>query len=56
MLFVWQTERHIEHFARQADGAWVLREYREKEHAPIATLGGALRLEEIYLKVFDAEA
>lgn len=55
LLFVSQTERHVEHFARQADGSWVLREYRGEEQAPIATLGGALRLAELYLKVFDEE-
>ena len=55
LIFVWQTERHVEHFARQSDGSWVLREYRGEERAPLATLGGELRLAELYLKVFDAE-
>ena len=55
LVFVWQTERHAEHFARQADGSWLLREYRGDDEMPIATLGGVIRLGEVYLAVFDPE-
>jgi Uma2 family endonuclease len=54
LIFVSQVERRVEHFARQHDGSWLLREYRDDDEMPIATLGGALRLAELYLKVFDA--
>lgn len=54
LIFVSQVERHVEHFARQPDGSWLLRECRDDDEMPIATLGGALRLAELYLKVFDA--
>ncbi len=53
LLFVWQTERHVEHYARQPDGAWMLREYRDDAVVPVATLGGDVRLTEVYLSVFD---
>lgn len=52
LLLVSQTERYIEHYARQGDGAWVLREFRGGDEVPLATVGGALRLDEVYLKVF----
>jgi len=52
-IFVSLLERHVEHRARQPDGSWLLRERRDDE-MPIATLDGALRLAEPYLKVFDA--
>lgn len=51
LLFVSQTDRVVEHYTRGDDGAWVLREYRGSEEVPLATLGGALRLDEVYLKV-----
>ena len=54
LIFVSQVERRVEHFARQHDGSWLLREYRDDDEMPIATLDGALRLAELYLKVFDA--
>lgn len=54
-LMVSQTERYLEHYARHPDGSWVLREYRGDAEVPLPTLGGALRLAEVYLKVFDAE-
>lgn len=53
LIFASQTEAYVEHFARQPDGSWLLREYRGDAEVPIATLGGALSLAEIYLKVFE---
>jgi len=50
-VLVSQTERHVEVFTRQTGGGWLLREYRGSEEAPIDALGGALRLDELYLKV-----
>lgn len=51
-LFVSQTERHVEHYMRRADG-WLLREYRGDAGVLLPALDGALSLEELYLKVFD---
>jgi len=51
LLFVSQTARYVEHFARQPDGAWTLREYRGDASVVLSTLGGALRLAEVYLSV-----
>jgi len=50
-VLVSQTERHVEVFTRQTAGGWLLREYRGSEEAPIDALAGALRLDELYLKV-----
>lgn len=52
LLFVSQTERYVEHLARQGDGSWSLREYHGDARVPVAALDGALPLEELYLKVF----
>ncbi len=52
-VLVSQTERHVEVFTRQADDAWLLREYRGSDEAAIDALGGVLSLDELYLKVFD---
>ncbi|MEZ4390200.1 MAG: hypothetical protein R3A48_03815 [Polyangiales bacterium] len=38
---------------RGEHGAWVLRELCESDEVPMPTLGGAMRLDEVYLKVFD---
>jgi Uma2 family endonuclease len=52
LLFVSQTEAYVEHYARQDDGSWRLREHRGDDEVPVAALGGAVRLAELYLKVF----
>ncbi len=52
-MLVSQTARQVEVFTRQADDAWLLREYRGSDEAAIDALGGALSLDELYLKVFD---
>ncbi len=50
-VLVSQTERCVEVFTRHAEGGWLLREYRGVEEAALEALDGALRLEEVYLKV-----
>lgn len=52
-VLVSQTERHVEVFTRQANGGWLLQEYRAADEAPVDVLGGALRLDELYLKVIE---
>lgn len=53
-VLVSQTARHVEVYTRHPGDAWLLREYRGSDEADIEALGGALRLDEIYLKVLDA--
>ena len=51
LLFVSQTARVVEHYARQGDGSWLLREYVGAAEVSLPTLGGTLSLGEVYLKV-----
>jgi Uma2 family endonuclease len=51
LLFVSQTARVVEHYARQGDGSWLLREYVGAAEVSLPTLGGVLSLAEVYLKV-----
>ncbi len=53
-VLVSQTERRVEVYTRQADDAWLLREYRGSDEAALDALDGALRLDEVYLKVLEA--
>jgi Uma2 family endonuclease len=52
-LIVSQTERRVEVFTRHGEDAWLLREYRGADEAVLEALDGALRLDELYLKVLD---
>ncbi len=52
-VLVSQKERHIEHYARQPDGAWLLRERRAGERFSLAALGVDIEVDEIYIKVFE---
>jgi Uma2 family endonuclease len=51
-VLVSQDEVLVEHFARQADGSWLLRELRAGDVLKLATLGCEAAVDEIYLKVF----
>jgi Uma2 family endonuclease len=56
-LLVSQHEARVEHFARQPDGSWLLREARAGGRVRLASVGCDLTIEEVYLKVFgEAEA
>ncbi|MSP58749.1 MAG: Uma2 family endonuclease [Myxococcales bacterium] len=50
-----QKEPLVEHFARQADGSWLMREQRAGEPIGLLSLGCEIAVDEIYLRVF-AEA
>jgi Uma2 family endonuclease len=51
-LLVDQAKTLVEHFHKEPDGTWRLREYGSREDSlPIKTLGIALRLSEIYRRV-----
>ena len=46
----------VEHFARQEDGAWLLREHRAGGRLALDAIGGSIAVDEIYLKVFPRSA
>ncbi len=50
-LLVSQTHVQIEHFERQANGAWLLRQYGRGGAVPPASVGGTVGVDEIYLKL-----
>lgn len=45
----------VEHFLRQADNSWLMRERRAGERLELASIGCAIAVDEIYLKAFDVE-
>jgi len=45
----------VEHYARQPDGAWLLREFRQGSKLALAAIGCEIAVDEIYLKVFQAQ-
>lgn len=53
-LLVAQDQVLIEHFSRQADDSWVLREARAGGKIDLASIGCVLQVDQIYLKVFSA--
>jgi Uma2 family endonuclease len=53
-LLVAQDQVLIEHFSRQPDDSWVLREARAGGKIDLASIGCVLQVDQIYLKVFSA--
>jgi len=53
-LLVAQDHVLVEHFSRQADSSWVLREARAGGRIDLASIGCVLQVDEIYRKVFNA--
>lgn len=53
-LLVAQSEVHVEHFERQADGSWRLREYRAGQRLPLPALDCELAVDDFYRKAFGA--
>jgi len=51
VVLVAQHTRRVEHFARQPDGSWLLRVYRDSERCPLPAPGIELPLDEIYAGV-----
>jgi Uma2 family endonuclease len=51
-VLVSQGEILVEHFIRQPDGSWLLREHHLGERVELASIGCAISVEELYLKVF----
>jgi Uma2 family endonuclease len=52
-LIVHQDRRHVEHYSKQDDGSWVLREYFGEGSVAIARLGAHLSLAELYASAID---
>jgi len=46
----------VEHFVRQGDGSWLMRERRAGEQLTLACIECSIAVDEIYLKAFDVEA
>lgn len=55
-LLVQQDRRHVEHYSKQEDGAWLLREYSGEEAiVKIARLGVDIQLSELYAVAIDGK-
>jgi Uma2 family endonuclease len=55
-VLVSQDSVFVEHFTRQADGTWNLREVRSGQRLELASVEGVIEVDEIYLKVFGDAA
>jgi Uma2 family endonuclease len=55
-VIVHQDRRHVEHYSKQDDGSWVLREHSGMEGSvSIARLGATISLGELYAPALDLE-
>lgn len=55
-LLVHQDRRHVEHYSRQDDGSWLLREYAGTESSfAIARLGTNISLADLYASAIDLD-
>ncbi len=52
-LLVSQRELHIQHYRRNDDGTWMLRDVRPPEAVELSSIGCRLELAEVYLGVFS---
>jgi hypothetical protein len=50
-VLVTQGSVLVEHFARQPDGSWLLREHRAGGTVELASIGCAIAVDEVYRKV-----
>lgn len=55
-VLVSQQKVLIEHFVRQADDSWLMRERRAGERLDLASIRCSIAVDEIYLKVFEVAA
>lgn len=46
-----QTRARIEHYERQDDGTWLLREFGSGARVRLRSVGGELELDDVYRKV-----
>lgn len=55
-LLIHQDRRHVEHYSKQDDGSWVLREYSGAESSvAIARWGASISLGELYATALDLD-
>jgi Uma2 family endonuclease len=54
-VLVSQAEVLVEHFVRQPDGSWLLREHRAGAQVELASIGCTVAVDELYLKVFHED-
>ena len=54
-VLVSQTEVLVEHHLRQPDGSWLMREHRAGQRIELVSIGCAVDVDELYLKVFGDE-
>jgi len=55
-VLVSQRAARIEHFARQADGSWLLRTYEAGSTVVLGSVGISLSVDALYTDVFDVAA
>jgi Uma2 family endonuclease len=55
-VLVSQSEPLVEHFSRQADGTWLYRALGPGDELVLPSLGCAVSVDRIYLKVFPAQS
>jgi Uma2 family endonuclease len=55
-VLISQDKALVDHFVKQPDGSWLMRSRRAGETIELASVGCALAVDEIYLKVFDDQA
>jgi Uma2 family endonuclease len=54
-VLVSQAEVLVEHHVRQPDGSWVMREHRAGRRLELASIGCAVDVDDLYVKVFGEE-
>ena len=52
-LIVHQDRRRVEHYSKQDDGGWLLREYANEDSVEVSRLGVKIALAELYHGVLD---
>jgi Uma2 family endonuclease len=55
-VLISQDEQHIEHYRRNEDGTWTLRDVRPPGAVELASIGCSLSLAELYRGAFDDDA
>jgi Uma2 family endonuclease len=51
-VLVSQHEVHVDHFAKQPDGSWLMRSLGPGQSIDLSSVGCSLPLDDVYLKVF----
>jgi len=54
-VLVAQDQALVEHFSRQSDDSWLLREARQGGRITLPSIDCSIEVDEIYLKVFSEQ-